>query len=184
VLAKQSERFAVARSSGIPDSYQLIATWRGCRGGCSSASTIADPFAVNPVRRSFALVSTCALVILVPWLISDEALTTVMLAVGWLAVTGLAMGIPILIWSVVEACIVFVRARRRPPVDQLEISPRVLHVLRRHGYLTIESVETASDPALMLLSNMDTRGLQEVRRAATLWRYRRWQERGFPAGGA
>src|SRR5215208_286916 len=73
---------------------------------------------------------------------------------------------------------------RPPPVDQLEISPRVLHVLQRHGYLTIESVETASDPALMLLSNMDTRGLQEVRRAATLWRYRRWQERGFPAGGA
>ena len=174
----------MARSSGVPDSYQLVATWRGCRGGYPTASTIADPFAVNPVRRSFALVMTCALVIVVPWMISDEALTTIMLAVGWLAVTGLVMGIPILVWSVAEAVVATARARRRPPVDQLAISPRVLHVLQRHGYLTIESVETASDPALMLLSNMDTRGLQEVRRAVAIWRYRRWQERGFPVGGA
>ena len=29
----------------------------------------------------------------------------------------------------------------------------------------------------------DARGLQEVRRAVTLWNYRRWQERGFPVRG-
>jgi hypothetical protein len=35
----------------------------------------------------------------------------------------------------------------------------------------------------MLLSNMDHRGLREIRRAITLWKYRRWQEQGFPATG-
>lgn len=174
----------MARSSAVPDSYQLMATWRGCRGWCSSTSSVADPFAVHPVRRSFALVTGCALVILVPWMIGNVALTTVMLAVGWLAVTGLVMGVPILIWSVAELGVAHVRNRRRPPVDQLAVSPRLLHVLQRHGYRTIESVETASDSALLVLSNMDARGLREVRRAVTVWRYRRWQERGFPAGGA
>jgi hypothetical protein len=101
-----------------------------------------------------------------------------------LAVTGLVMGIPILIWSVVEAGVFMIRRRRRPPVDQLEISPRVLHVLQRHGFQTIASVEAASDAMLLLLSNMDTRGVREVRRAIAVWRYQRWQERGFPAGGA
>jgi hypothetical protein len=59
----------------------------------------------------------------------------------------------------------------------------VLHVLQRHGYETIESVDTAPDAALMLLSNMDLRGLREVRRAIAVWKYRRWQEKGFPVEG-
>ena len=160
-----------------------MSMWRNGRG-YSGSSAMADPFAVNPVRRSLGLVGFCALVIFVPWLISDAALTTVMLSLGWLAVTGLVMGIPILIWSVVESGVYMFRSRRRPPVDHLDISPRVLHVLQRHGYQTIASVEAASDAMLLLLSNMDTRGVQEVRRAVAVWRYRRWQERGFPAGGA
>jgi hypothetical protein len=172
----------VSRSTYGSDS-QLMSTWRSSRGYASS-SALADPFSVNPVRRSLGLVGVCTLVIFVPWLISDEALTTVMLSVGWLAVTGLVMGIPILIWSVVEAGVFMIRRRRRPPVDQLEISPRVLHVLQRHGFQTIASVEAASDAMLLLLSNMDTRGVREVRRAIAVWRYQRWQERGFPAGGA
>jgi hypothetical protein len=45
--------------------------------------------------------------------------------------------------------------------------------------VTIASVEEAPDAALLLLSNMDARALREIRRAISLWRYRRWQERGF-----
>jgi hypothetical protein len=159
-----------------------MSSWRGSRRYAATGA-IADPFAVNPVRRSLALVGVCAMIIFVPWLISDDALTTVMVSVGWLAVTGLVMGIPILIWSLVEAGVIELQSRRYPPVDQLDVSPRVLHILQRHGYQTIASVEAASDATLLLLSNMDTRGLREVRRAVAVWQYQRWQERGFPAEG-
>jgi hypothetical protein len=70
-----------------------------------------------------------------------------------------------------------------PPVDQLDISPRLIHILLRHGYDTIESVDSAPDAALLLLSNMDARGVRDVRRAVAVWRYRRWQEQGFPVAG-
>jgi hypothetical protein len=159
-----------------------MATWRG-RGAGSDAVSLADPFAVNPIRRSFALVVCCALIIFGPWLINETVATTVMLSVGWLAVTGLVMGVPVLIWSLIEAGILQMRRRMHPPVEALEISPRVIHILQRHGYNTIESVDTAPDAALMLLSNMDARGLREIRRAAAVWRYRRWQEQGFPVAG-
>lgn len=148
------------------------------------SGSLPDPFAVNPIRRSAVLVSACAAVIVVPWTIDEDLLTSVMLSVGWLAVTGLVMGIPILIWSLAEAGVAAARARLRPPIEELDISPRVLHVLQRHGFETIESVEAAPDAMLLLLSNMDARGVQEVRRAVALWRYRRWQEQGFPAQGA
>jgi len=159
----------------------MMSTWKG--RGCISSGAIADPFAVNPVRRSLALVAVCTMVIVVPWLIGDDALTTVMVSVGWLAVTGLVMGIPILLWSLAEVGVVEVQSRRHPPIDHLAISPRVLHILHRHGYSTIVSVDTASDASLLLLSNMDGRGLREVRRAVAVWRYQRWQERGFPVEG-
>jgi hypothetical protein len=172
----------VNRHSGISDSQQLMATWRGCRNNPGTGS-LADPFAVNPIRRSLTLVCSCALVIFVPWLISEAAVTTVMLSVGWLAVTGIVIGIPVLFWSLGEAGVKIALARLRPPIHGLDISPRVLHVLQRHGYETIQSVDTEPDAALMLLSNMDPRGLREVRRAITVWKYRRWQEKGFPVEG-
>jgi hypothetical protein len=173
----------VSRSSGASGLEQLSSTWRGCRSNPGTGS-LADPFAVNPIRRSLALVLTCALAIVVPWMIDGDLLTSVMLSIGWLAVTGLVMGIPILIWSLAEAGVIVVRARLQPPVEQLEISPRVRHVLQRHGFETIESVESVPDAMLLLLSNMDARGVHEIRRAIAVWRYRRWQEQGFPARGA
>ncbi len=45
--------------------------------------------------------------------------------------------------------------------------------------MTIASVEETPDTSLLLLSNMDNRTVQEIRRSVNLWRYRRWQERGF-----
>ena len=39
------------------------------------------------------------------------------------------------------------------------------------------------DDGLLLLSNMDARSVREIRRAITLWKYRRWQENGFAATG-
>jgi hypothetical protein len=40
------------------------------------------------------------------------------------------------------------------------------------------------DAMLLLLSNMDARGVHEIRRAIAVWKYRRWQEKGFPVSGA
>jgi len=174
------ERRVSERRNGADQ--QLVLLWRGCRQNPGTGA-LADPFAVNPIRRSLALVVGCALVVFGPWFVSGELATTVMLSVGWLAVTGLVMGIPVLLWSLTEEAVRMVRVRLRPPIARLDISPRVLHILARHGYDSIESVDAAPDAALLLLSNMDTRGLREVRRAITLWKYRRWQEKGFPAVG-
>lgn len=155
----------------------------GCRGGYGAASDIPDPFAINPIRRSFALVAICTAVVAGPLIIGGAVATSVMLAIGWLALTGIVLGIPILIWSLAEEGWRLARRSIQPPIEELDLSPRLLHVLQRHGYDEIAAVDRAPDPALLLLSNMDARGLREVRRAISLWKYRRWQERGFPAGG-
>ena len=149
----------------------------------STTSGVADPFVVNPIRRSFGLVVVCLTLLIGPWLISEQAGTTMMLTVGWLAATGLVMGLPILIWSTTEEVIRRLRRRVRPTLDLLELSPRVEHVLTRHGFETIEEIDQTPDEGLLLLSNMDARGVREIRRAITLWKYRRWQESGFAATG-
>ncbi len=156
--------------------------WPGCRSDVS-VSYLADPFAINPIRRSTALVTVCAMTISAPWAFGEAIGTTVMLSVGWLAVTGLVIGLPVLMISLLEAGWGAICRRLRPPVSCLAISPRVLHVLVRHGYRTIDEVDRAPDAALLSLSNMDQRGLREVRRAIAIWKYQRWQERGFPAKG-
>lgn len=147
------------------------------------ASDVPDPFAVNPIRRSFGLVLVCGLIVFGPLAIGGSFAMSVMVSIGWLAVTGLVIGIPILIWSLAEEGVLLLRRRLRPSVDLLDLSPRVVHILTRHGYDEIDAVEHASDTTLLLLSNMDARGLREIRRAINLWKYRRWQDQGFPATG-
>ena len=151
----------------------------GARAG-SIPSGHAHPFAVNPVRRSAGLVAAGAATFLGPLLVGGETGTTAMLAGGWLGMIGLAIGIPVLVLSLLEAGWDAVRRRLHPPVEQLDLPPRLTHVLRRHGYDSIAAVERTPDAALLLLANMDPRGLREVRRAVALWRYRRWQDAGFP----
>ena len=140
----------------------------------------ADPFAVNPIRRSAGLVAGSAAALFGPLLVGGPEGATAMVAGGWLGLIGLAIGIPILAMSLIEAGWDRLRRRLHPSVDQLDVAPRLIHPLRRHGYESIALVERTPDPALLLLSNMDPRGLQEIRRAIALWRYRCWQERGFP----
>ena len=156
--------------------------WRGCRTN-PGTGYLADPFAINPIRRSATLVVACAVIVFLPWVFGEELATTVMLSVGWLAMTGLVIGLPVLLLSLGEAGVQAIRRRLRPTVDQLEITPRVAHILLRHGYEAIDEVDRAPDAALLLLSNMDARGVREIRRAIALWKYRRWQEQGFPATG-
>jgi hypothetical protein len=148
-----------------------------------SSAEIVDPFAVNPIRRSFALVVICASLVFGPFLIGGQFAVSLLLGVGWISVTGLIFGIPILIWSLIEEAVRIVRRQVSPGVDQLDLSPRLRHVLTRYGYTTIASVDQASDVTLLLLSNLDERGLHEIRRSVSLWKYRRWQEAGFPATG-
>ena len=151
--------------------------------GAVYSSEVPDPFAVNPIRRSFGLVLVCGIVVFGPLAVGGSFAMSVMVSVGWLAVTGLVIGTPILLWSLAEEGIVLLRRRLRPGVDLLDLSPRVVHILTRHGYEEIEAVDRASDTTLLLLSNMDPRGLREIRRAINLWKYRRWQDQGFPATG-
>jgi hypothetical protein len=169
----------VKRRTGDSDMQQLMATWRGFRNNPGTGS-LADPFAVNPIRRSLALVLGCSVAIVVPWLISDAVMTAAMLSVTWLAITGLVFGLPVLVWSLFAAAIREMRAHMLPSIDELGLTPRVKHLLSRHGYDTIEDLETETDAALLMLSNLDVRGVREIRRAIALWKYRRWQERGFP----
>jgi hypothetical protein len=160
----------------------VAVAWRGCRTN-PGTGYLADPFAINPIRRSATLVAGCAAIVFLPWFFGDELATTVMLSVGWLAMTGLVIGLPVLLLSLGEELVGTIRRRLRPTVDALEITPRVAHILLRHGYEAIDEVDRAPDAALLLLSNMDNRGLREIRRAIALWKYRRWQEQGFPATG-
>ena len=172
-----STHFSTRRSR--PD---LIGSWRGMRSNPGTGH-LADPFAVNPIRRSFALVSFCCGVLLGPFLVSAGFGTLVMLSIGWIAAAGFVLGLPVLVWSLGEYLVLAIRRRIRPTVDQLDISPRVAHILFRFGYEEIDLVDQASDSELMHLSNMDARALRELRRAIAVWKYRRWQERGFPATG-
>jgi hypothetical protein len=146
-------------------------------------SDLPDPFAEQPVRRSAGLVAVSSLIVFAPILVDGPLGTTILLSGGWLGLTGLVMGIPILAWSLLEEGWCILQRRLHPPVESLDLSPRVAHVLRRHGYDAIRDVDLASDDALMCLSNMDARGLREIRRAIGLWKYQRWQERGFPMPG-
>ncbi len=140
----------------------------------------ADPFAINPIRRSAGLVAASAAAFFGPLLVGGPAAATAMLAGGWLGLIGLAIGLPVLGLSLAEAGWGRLSRRLRPPIEALDLPPRLIHLLRRHGYDSIDLVERTPDAALLLLSNMDPRGVREVRRAVALWRYRRWQEQGFP----
>lgn len=153
--------------------------WKHHRG-YSSTGNLADPFAINPIRRSGTLVVSCAATITVPWLFSEQIATTIMLSVGWLAMTGLVIGLPVLVLSLIEEAVRLIRRRIRPTVDLLDLTPRLSHILMRHGYDAIEDVDRAPDAALLLLSNMDNRGVQTIRRSISIWKYQRWQEQGFP----
>lgn len=142
-----------------------------------------DPFQRNPIRRSAATVAFCALVVMGPFLIDAALAQAVMLSVGWIALAGLIFATPVLIWSIAEWAARELRRRFYPGLDQLRLSPRLRHILERHGFDTIADVERASDVTLLLLANSTARDVQELRRAISLWKYRRWQEKGFPATG-
>lgn len=142
-----------------------------------------DPFQHNPIRRSAATVAVCALVVIGPFLISPALAQAVMLSVGWIALAGLIFATPVLVWCIIEWVAGEIRRKFSPGLEQLRLSPRLLHILHRHGFATVTDVERASDVTLLLLSNSTAGDVQELRRAVSLWKYRRWQEKGFPATG-
>ena len=143
-----------------------------------------DPFAVNPLRRSaIALLVSSALVIGPPALLSPSTADLVLITVGWIAMAVMVLSLPVLLMSLIELLWKRVTTRLRPSVDELELSERTRNLLRRHGFTTIASIDQTSDSSLLVLSNFDARAMHEVRRAISIWRYRRWQEAGFPDRG-
>lgn len=143
-------------------------------------SDLGDIFAINPIRRSCTVILVCAAMIALPLLIlRGDVQMAVELVTGWFGFTGLIMCTPILLWSLLEEGWHLLQRRLWPTIEQLDLTPRAYNLLRRHGFVTIASVEETPDSSLLLLSNMDSRAVQEIRRSVSLWRYRRWQERGF-----
>lgn len=143
-----------------------------------------DPFRVNPVRRAALTVLVSGTILIAPpYLLSQGLASLVLLSVGWLAGSVLVFTIPVLIMTGFEEAWRQVARRVYPSIDELDLSPRVYNLLRRHGFASIAQIERAPDPALLVLSNFDARALHEVRRAVNLWRYRRWQDAGFPTTG-
>lgn len=146
----------------------------------SGNSDLSDIFAVNPIRRASLVIVICLSLISFPFLLLHGAVQmAVSLVTGWFGFTGLLLCTPILLWSLCEEGWRLVQRRLWPTIEQLDLSPRAYNLLRRHGFVTIGSVEATPDTSLLLLSNMDSRAVQEIRRSINLWRYRRWQERGF-----
>ncbi len=149
-----------------------------------TGSQLNDPFAVDPIRRSATVVVMSLAILIIPFLISDDFGAGVMISVGWLAATGVIFCGPILVWSLIEEGIRAIRRRLHPPIEELtQLSARVIHNLQRHGYTTIREIDQESDTTLVLLSNMEARDVQLIRRAINLWKYARWQEQGFPVVG-
>lgn len=137
-------------------------------------------FAVNPIRRALAVILVSLGLIGGPLLLPPGDARTVLLLFGvWFGVTGVVMCLPILLWCSIEEAWAWLQRRLWPTVESLDLSPRARNLLRRHGFVTIASVERMPDASLLLLSNMDRRALREIRRSISLWRYRRWQEGGF-----
>lgn len=143
-----------------------------------------DPFATNPVRRSALAVAVSGAILFVPGILFGyEAASLVILSCGWLAAAVLAFSVPVLILSSIEEGWRQVARRLQPTIYELELSPRVYSLLRRHGFESISRIDRTPDSVLLMLSNFDARALAEVRRAISLWKYRRWQDAGFPVNG-
>lgn len=141
-----------------------------------------DPFAVNPIRRSGLAMLVSAAILCAPALISDQDLAvTLVVTVGWMAGSVFVFSIPVFLVASLEAIWRAIVRRHSPPIDELELGPRAASLLRRHGFQTIAQVERTPDGNLLMLSNFDSSALHEVRRAINIWKYRRWQEAGFPA---
>ncbi|CAN5193176.1 hypothetical protein BH23CHL1_BH23CHL1_10500 [soil metagenome] len=144
-----------------------------------------DIFAVNPLKRSAIIAGICWLMVLIPiFFLEGHVQATALIAGGWLAAAGIVFVTPIFFWSLAEVGWERIRWRVSPTIDDLDLSPRAYNLLRRHGFETINSVDLTPDVSLMLLSNMDNSALREIRRAINIWKYLRWQEKGFPAGEA
>lgn len=173
-MARQSR--AVARSMQTRHLY-------GYTRGTGFGGGNDDLFSVNPLRRSFFITSASWLTIFFPILfLRGDAQALILIGAGWLAAAGIVFVTPIFIWCLLEVAWNHFRRKRHPTVDMLDLTPRAVNLLRRYGYETIASVDRTPDASLMVLPNMDARTLREIRRAVNIWKYQRWQERGFPLG--
>ncbi len=142
-----------------------------------------DIFATNPVRRSGLIsLGSWAMLIVPAVLLRGDLQALLLIGFGWMAAAGVVFVTPIFFWSLIEAAWHKYKRRKQPGIEELNIPPRVHSLLNRHGYETIEHIDRTPDSSLALLSNMDPRTLREVRRAVNLWKYQRWQDRGFPLG--
>ena len=149
-------------------------------GRARGYSDLNDLFAINPIRRSLGTIVASLVLISAPLALPNGEFRTLFLLIAvWFGATSIVMCTPILIWCSAEEAWRWLQRQLWPTIDQLDLSPRAHNLLRRHGYVTIASVERTPDSTLLLLSNMDSRTVHEIRRRISIWRYLRWQETGF-----
>jgi hypothetical protein len=170
------------RNNTVPDSARSYTSEFRARVAIRS-DPVHDPFSINPIRRSLVAVVGSLGIITLPFLVSEGTGTTVMLSVGWLAMAVLVFSLPVLIWATAEELVAALRRKVHPPISDLDLPQRIVHILQRHGVRTIRAAESLDEASLLLMSNLTPRDAQAVGRALSLWRYRRWQDAGFPAGG-
>lgn len=165
---------------GSPSRFSASGRYRADRWEHATWSHQPDPFAVNPIRRSAILVVASGLAFFGPLAIGGPNGAMTIIAGGWLGLIGLALGLPVFLLSLGEEIYRRVVEEMRPSVNRLDLAPRVQHILARHGFDAIATVEQTPDAVLLMLSNIEQRDVRDLRRAISLWRYREWQERGFP----
>lgn len=117
------------------------------------------------------------------FLLPSRFSTFILMSFGWLLAPVLVISLTVLLISLVEEVWTAIRRRMYPAIDELDISPRITSLLRRHDLVLIEQVDRAPDAMMLLIPNLDHQGLAEIRRAISLWKYRQWQDAGFPEGG-
>lgn len=145
-----------------------------------SYATNYDPFAVHPIRRSaIASLISGLLLIGAPLVFgtSSNVTTGIYLTVGWILAAVFVLAVPILLISLLEAGWRGLKCHVHPSVSELDLSPRVANLLRRHHFETLDDIERTPDGVMLLLSNFDAEALREVRRAISLFRYAERQRR-------
>ena len=140
-------------------------------------------FAVNPIRRASGLAVACLLVIAAVVLLLQGGSgrgNALLLIVAALAGAMLLIATMLLLWSVLAE--VHRRYRRRTSADlaELRLSVRTENILRRAGYETVADIDGLDDDQLLGLPRMEDHDIRQIRRALSLWTYKRWQDAGFP----
>ena len=141
-------------------------------------------FTTNPIRRSVILIAVCLAVIATVVVLFQHGGTRgggLLVLAAALAAAILLLAVPLLLWSIIADAARRHRRRTSPDLADLRLSVRTENILRRSGHETVADIVGLDDDQLLGLPRMEDHDVRQIRRALSLWDYRRWQESGFPS---